>query len=80
MSEYDTEQGDSSDEEDLEELKNKYKLLGKGYSQKTKKRKAKLKQLMKSIERKEERNKKIKTNTNFLPIDQLNDPYTFAEK
>ena len=80
LSEYDTEQGDSSDEEDLEELKNKYKLLGKGYSQKTKKRKAKLKQLMKSIERKEERNKKIKTNTNFLPIDQLNDPYTFAEK
>ena len=80
LSEYDTEQGDSSDEEDLEELKNKYKLLGKGYSQKTKKRKAKLKQLMKSIERKEERNKKIKTNTNFLPIDQLNDPYSFAEK
>ena len=80
LSEYNTEQGDSSDEEDLEELKNKYKLLGKGYSQKTKKRKAKLKQLMKSIERKEERNKKIKTNTNFLPIDQLNDPYTFAEK
>ena len=80
LSEYDAEQGDSSDEEDLEELKNKYKLLGKGYSQKTKKRKAKLKQLMKSIERKEERNKKIKTNTNFLPIDQLNDPYTFAEK
>ena len=80
LSEYDTEQGDSSDEEDLEELKNKYKLLGKGYSQKTKKRKAKLKQLMKSIERKEERNKKIKTSTNFLPIDQLNDPYTFAEK
>ena len=80
LSEYNTEEGDSSDEEDLEELKNKYKLLGKGYSQKTKKRKAKLKQLMKSIERKEERNKKIKTNTNFLPIDQLNDPYTFAEK
>ena len=80
LSEYNTEKGDSSDEEDLEELKNKYKLLGKGYSQKTKKRKAKLKQLMKSIERKEERNKKIKTVSNFLPIDQLNDPYTFAEK
>ena len=80
LSEYNIEQGESSDEEDLEELKNKYKLLGKGYSQKTKKRKAKLKQLMKSIERKEERNAKIKPVSNFLPIDQLNDPYTFAEK
>ena len=75
-----SELNDSSDEEDLEELKNKYKLLGKGYSQKTKKRKNKLKQLMKSIERKEERNKKIKSETNFLPIDQINDPQTFAEK
>ena len=80
LSEYNVEQGDSSDEEDLEELKNKYKLLGKGYSQKTKKRKEKLKQLMKSIEKKEERNKKINTVSNFLPIDQLNDPLTFAEK
>ena len=80
LSEYDTEANESSDEEELEELKNKYKLLGKGYSQKTKKRKAKLKQLMKSIERKEERNKKVKYISNFLPIDQLNDPLTFAEK
>ena len=80
LSEYNVEQGDSSDEEDLEELKNKYKLLGKGYSQKTKKRKEKLKQLMKSIEKKEERNKKVNTISNFLPIDQLNDPLTFAEK
>ena len=80
LSEYNTEEGDSSDEEELEELKNKYKLLGKGYSQKTKKRKEKLKQLMKSIEKKEERNKKINTTSNFLPIDQLNDPQTFAEK
>jgi len=80
LSEYNVEQGDSSDEEDLEELKNKYKLLGKGYSQKTKKRKEKLKQLMKTIEKKEERNKKISTTSNFLPIDQLNDPLTFAEK
>ena len=80
LSEYNANQEDSSDEEDLEELKNKYKLLGKGYSQKTKKRKTKLKLLMKSIERKEERNKKIKTTSDFLPIDQLNDPLTFAEK
>jgi protein SDA1 len=80
LSEYNTEEGDSSDEEELEELKNRYKLLGKGYSQKTKKRKEKLKQLMKSIEKKEERNKKINTTSNFLPIDQLNDPQTFAEK
>ena len=35
---------------------------------------------MKSIERKEERNKKVKYISNFLPIDQLNDPLTFAEK
>ena len=80
LSEYDTGANESSDEEELDELKNKYKLLGKGYAQKTKKRKAKLKQLMKSIERKEERNKKVKYISNFLPIDQLNDPLTFAEK
>ena len=80
LSEYNVEKAESSDEEDLEELKNKYKLLGKGYAQKTKKRKEKLKQLMKSIEKKEERNKKIKSTSDFMPIDQLNDPMTFAEK
>ena len=80
LSEYNVDKAESSDEEDLEELKNKYKLLGKGYAQKTKKRKEKLKQLMKSIEKKEERNKKIKTTSDFMPIDQLNDPMTFAEK
>ena len=80
LSEYNIDKAGSSDEEDLEELKNKYKLLGKGYAQKTKKRKEKLKQLMKSIEKKEERNKKIKTTSDFMPIDQLNDPMTFAEK
>ena len=80
LSEYNIDKAESSDEEDLEELKNKYKLLGKGYAQKTKKRKEKLKQLMKSIEKKEERNKKIKTTSDFMPIDQLNDPMTFAEK
>ena len=80
LSEYNKDKTESSDEEDLEELKNKYKLLGKGYYKKTKKRKEKLKQLMKSIEKKEERNKKIKITTDFMPIDQLNDPMTFAEK
>ena len=80
LSEYNIEKADSSDEEDLEELKNKYKLLGKGYAKKTKKRKEKLKKLMKSIEKKEELNKKIKTTSDFMPIDQLNDPLTFAEK
>ena len=80
LSEYNIDKTESSDEEDLDELKNKYKLLGKGYAQKTKKRKEKLKQLMKSIEKKEERNKKIKTTSDFMPIDQLNDPMTFAEK
>ena len=40
-----SELNDSSDEEDLEELKNKYKLLGKSNNRKTKQRKAKLKQL-----------------------------------
>ena len=80
LSEYNIEKEESSDEEDLEELKNKYKLLGKGYAKKTKKRKEKLKQLMKSISKKEERNKKIKTTSDFMPIDQLNDPLAFAEK
>ena len=80
LSEYNFEKAESSDEEDLEELKNKYQLLGKGYAKKTKKRKEQLKRLMKSIEKKEERNKKIKTVSDFMPIDQLNDPLTFAEK
>ena len=81
LSEYNVEkEEDTSDEEDLEELKNKYKLLGKGYAKKTKKRKEKLQQLMKSITKREERNKKIKSISDFMPIDKLNDPLTFAEK
>ena len=81
LSEYNVEkEADTSDEEDLEELKNKYKLLGKGYAKKTKKRKEKLQQLMKSINKKEERQKKIKSISDFMPIDKLNDPLTFAEK
>ena len=53
LSEYEVDQVDTSSEEELDELKNKYKLLGKANSRKTKARKNKLKMLMKSIERRE---------------------------
>jgi protein SDA1 len=79
LAEYE-EEDHSSDEEDLDEMKNKYKLLGKANSKKTKQRKNKLKMLMKSIERREQRKSKIKVNKDFMPIDQLNDPTTFAER
>jgi protein SDA1 len=79
LSEYE-EGEDSSDDEDLDELKNKYKLLGKANTKKTKSRKNKLKMLMKSIERREQRKSKVKVNKDFMPIDQLNDPTTFTEK
>lgn len=80
LSEYQVDQVETSSEEELDELKNKYKLLGKANTKKTKTRKNKLKQLMKAIERKERRHSKIKVNKDFMPIDLLNDPLSFCQE
>lgn len=80
LTEYEEAEKDSSEEEELDELKNKYKLLGKANSRKTKARKQKLKNLMKTIERREKRKSKVKINKDFMPIDLLNDPTFFSEK
>jgi len=80
LSEYEEAQQDSSDEEELEELKSRYKLLGKANNKKTKQRKNKLKTLMKSIDRREKRKSNVEISKDFMPIDQLNDPTNFAEK
>lgn len=80
LSEYEEEENDTSDEEELGELKNKYKLLGKGNNKKTKARKDKIKKLMKAIERRDIRKSKLKQNKDFMPIDQLNDPTGFCDK
>ena len=77
----DSELKSSEEENDLEELKNKYKLLGKnkGSSKKTKKNKEKLLKLIKAIENKDNKLNKFKVNQNFMPIDQLNDPMSFCD-
>lgn len=80
LSEYEEAEEDSSDEEEIDELKNRYKLLGKANGKKTKQRKNKLKLLMKSIERREKRRSKVEISKDFMPIDLLNDPTNFAEK
>jgi protein SDA1 len=80
LSEYEEAEVDSSDEEELVELKNRYKLLGKANNKKTKTRKNKLKLLMKSIDRREKRRSKVTVSKDFMPIDLLNDPLNFAEK
>ena len=80
LSEYNIDEADTSSEEELDELKNKYKLLGKSNNRKTKQRKAKLKELMKSIERKEKRRSKVITNKDFMPIDRIKDPLTFSQE
>ena len=80
LNNYEEAEADSSDDEGIDELKSKYKLLGKGNAKKNKKRKDKLKKLMKQIERKESRKKVEKTNKDFMPIDMINDPTSFAEK
>lgn len=80
LSEYEENAIDSSDEEELDNLKNKYKLLGKANNRKTKTRKHKLKNLMKAIDRREKRKSKVKVNKDFMPIDLINDPTTFAEQ
>ena len=80
LSEYKIDEPDTSSEEELDELKNKYKLLGKSNNRKTKQRKAKLKQLMKSIERKEKRHSKVIINKDFMPIDRIKDPLSFSQE
>ena len=80
LSEYNIDEPDTSSEEELDELKNKYKLLGKSNNRKTKQRKAKLKQLMKSIERKEKRHSKVIINKDFMPIDRIKDPLSFSQE
>lgn len=79
LSDYMEEEPDSEDES-MDDLKNKYKLMGKGNTKKTKARKSKLKKLIKAIERRGNRQAKVKINTDFMPIDILNDPFTFCEK
>ena len=80
LSEFEEIEDESGDEEKLDELKNKYKLLGKASNNKTKARKSKLKNLMKTIERREKRKSKVSINKDFMPIDLLNDPSNFSEK
>ncbi len=80
LSEYNIDEADTSSEEELDELKNKYKLLGKSNNRKTKQRKAKLKELMKSIERKEKRRSKVIINKDFMPIDRIKDPLSFSQE
>ncbi len=80
LSEYEEAEQDSSDEEELDELKSRYKLLGKANNKKTKTRKNKIKNLMKAIERREKRRSNISVSKDFMPIDLLNDPTNFAEK
>ena len=80
LSEYNIDEADTSSEEELDQLKNKYKLLGKSNNRKTKQRKAKLKELMKSIERKEKRRSKVIINKDFMPIDRIKDPLTFSQE
>jgi protein SDA1 len=80
LSEYEEAEQDSSDEEQLEDLKSRYKLLGKVNNKKTKTRKNKLKNLMKAIDRREKRRSTITVSKDFMPIDLLNDPTNFAEK
>jgi len=79
LSEYKEEEPES-DDESIEDLKNKYKLMGKGNTKKTKARKSKLKKLIKAIERRGTRQAKVKINTDFMPIDILNDPFSFCER
>ena len=81
LSDFDSEEISTSSEEELDELKNKYKLLGKANNRKTKARKNKLKQLMKSIERRENRKNKNKNiNKDFMPIDLIHDPLKFCQE
>mmetsp|Transcript_6113 Transcript_6113/g.6343 ORF Transcript_6113/g.6343 Transcript_6113/m.6343 type:complete len:860 (+) Transcript_6113:18-2597(+) len=79
LSEYE-EMDEESEDDEMGELKQKYKLLGKGNNKKTKKRKDKIKTLMKAVERRETRKAKIKLNKDFMPIDLINDPTSLCER
>ena len=76
LSEYEEEDHDTSDEEQLEELKTKHRMLGKGNSKKTKSKKQRLDKLIKAIDRREKRKSKVKVSKDFMPIDILTDPFS----
>lgn len=80
LSEYEEVDEEDSENNEMDDLKNKYKLLGKGNNKKTKRKKQDLKKLMKAVERRENRKTKIKENKDFMPIDLLNDPTQICEK
>jgi protein SDA1 len=81
LSEYeDLDEENESETNEMDELKNKYKLLGKGNSQKQKKKKKEIKKLIKAVERRESRKDKEKNNKNFMPIDLIKDPMSICEK
>jgi protein SDA1 len=61
-------------------MKEKYRMLGKGNSKKTRSKKQRIDKLIKSIDRREKRKSKVKISKDFMPIDLLNDPFTFCEK
>lgn len=79
LSEY-QEVEEESENNEINDLQHKYKLLGKGQNKKTKKRKEKIKTLIKAVERKEKRKSKEKENKDFMPIDLLNDPSNLCDK
>lgn len=79
LSEY-QEVEEESENNEINDLQHKYKLLGKGQNKKTKKRKEKIKTLIKAVERKEKRQSKEKENKDFMPIDLLNDPTNLCDK
>lgn len=81
MSEYEEEEHNTSDEEELQEMKQKYRLLKTGNNtKKTRSKKQRIEKLIKAIDRREKRVSKVKVNKDFMPIDLLNDPFTFCEK
>jgi protein SDA1 len=80
LSEYEEIDEEGSENDEMGDLKQKFKLLGKGNNKKTKKRKDKIKGLMKAVERRENRKEKIKVNKDFMPIDLINDPTSLCEK
>lgn len=69
--ESDSEEGDTSDEENEQKI-----ILGKykGTKKMTKKRQSKVDKVIKNHKRKEKRKNKVKYNSDFLPIDLINDP------
>ena len=88
VDDYDNKKSNNKDDDDdssfneMNDLKNKFKLLGGANSKKTKKKKMKLKKLMKAVERRETRKSKKKgvVQSTFLPINLLHDPQTLCER